>query len=171
MTTYAEPRSDEDLLKEIGDAKRGFVVGCPVCANMNLNYHKGPKGSPIYQLKATGMKALSTSREVKRLASFLTDQGLDVGSWVPGYPGTTLCVLENGAGNKLADKSKDFDVIIAVSCESGAENIHKLMPGKRVINTMKARGLMKGTLTTKMKIAKVYLDKDSVQIKRFAFDS
>jgi len=164
MAVYCEARTDIDVLDEIGDAKRILLVGCAMCANMSYAIHKE---LPMYKFTLTGVKALCTADEMHRMARLLAQEGLQVDSWLPSFP-TGLCTLAEGARNKLSNKCRDIDTIITLSCETGTKNVEDISGSKKVLGAMNARGLV--TAVVKRKMGKVFLDKQKVYIKKFAFE-
>ena len=101
---YSELRSDTDLLNDLEESKRVFLLGCPVCANMSLYIQKAVEGSPMLTLTPTGFKAVSMREEVNRLSPFLASKGLDVDSWFGKYPTVALCVLDKSVRKKILKK-------------------------------------------------------------------
>jgi len=168
---YSELRSDTDLFNELEEAKRVFLVGCPLCANMSLYIQKAAEGSAMVTLTPTGYKAVFMIDEVSRLAHLLAGKGLDVDSWVGKPPAVGLCVLDERVRKKLSSKCQDFDTVITLCCDAGTKSVEGILTGKRVIAAMNARGLATGVSKSKMKIAKLYIDKKTVDIMRFTFDT
>lgn len=164
MAVYCEPRTDTDVLDEIGDAKRILLVGCAMCANMSYAMHKE---LPMYKFTVTGIKAVCTTDEIHRMAHLLAQEGLHVDSWLPSFP-TGLCALDEGARKKLSNRCRDIDTIITLSCETGTKNVEDILGAKKVVGAMNARGLV--TAVLKRKMGKVFLDKQTVHIKKFVFE-
>jgi len=168
---YCESRSDTDIINEIEDEKRFIILGCPVCANMSLYIQKAAQDSPVLALTPTGFKAVSMREEVDRLTQLLNGKGLDVNSWVGKYPIVALCVPDERNRKKIIKKCQDFETIITLCCDAGKKSVEGLLPGKRIIAGMSARGLVNALLKTKMVFAKLYIDKSTVNITRFTFDT
>jgi hypothetical protein len=164
VSVYCEPRTDTEVLDEIGDAERVFVLGCPSCANMSYALEKE---LPVYKLTFSGIKAVCTGDEMRRVASLIAGRGAHVDSWCPNFPGG-LCALEEGARRKLASRCQDADTIVTLSCETGRENVEGILRGKHVVGGMNARGLL--AAVTKRKMGTVLVDKETVRIKKFEFE-
>lgn len=167
---YSELCSDTDILNDLEEAKRVFLLGCPVCANMSLYIQKAAEGSPVLTLTPTGFKAVSMIEEIERLTHLLAGKGLDVDSWVGKYPIVALCVLDERARKKMSKKCQDFETVITLCCETGKKSIEGILPGKKVIAGMNAIGIVNAMLKSKMGCFKLYIDKSTVNITRFTFD-
>ena len=168
---YSELRSDTDLLNDLEEAKRVFLVGCPACANASLYIQKAAEGSAMLTLTPTGFRAVSMSEEVDRLSHLVADKGLAVDSWVGKYPTVALCLLDERARKKLARKCEDFETVITLCCDAGLKSVEGTLSGKRVIAAMNARGLTTAVSKSKMGFAKLYIDKSTVDIMRFTLDT
>ena len=168
---YSELRSDSDILDEIGTAKRVFVMGCPVCANMSLYIQKAAEGSATLTLTPTGYRAVSMDEEVDRLTKLLVGKGLDVDSWVGKYPVVALCVLDESIRQKIPKKCRDSETVITLCCDAGKKSIERILPGKKTIPGMNATGIVDAISKKKMGFFKLFVDKDSVNITRFTFDT
>jgi hypothetical protein len=132
-----------------------------------LYIHKAPEDSAMLTLTFTGFKAVSMTEEVSRLSNLLVGKGLVVDSWVPKYPTVALCVLDETARKKIVVKSHGFDALITLSCDAGTKSVQSILPGKRVIGAMNAKGIITAALKTKMRFAKLSIDKSTVDIIRF----
>ena len=168
---YSELRTDTDFLNDLEEAKRVFILGCPVCANMNLYIEKAPEGSPMLTITPTGYKAVSMREEVNRLSTFLAGKGLDVSSWVGQYPIVALCVLDKSVRKKISKKCQDFEAVITLCCDAGKKSVEGILPGKMVIAGMNAKGILNAMLKSKMRFFKLYIDKSTVNITRFTLDT
>lgn len=170
MAVYCEPRPDLEVFDEIGDAKRILLVGCPSCANVSYSIHKElPKELPIYKFTLTGIKAVYTKHEIDRMADLFAQKGLHVDSWLPNAP-AGICVLDEGARRNLFNRCRDINTIIALCCDSGTKNVEDILPGKKVVGAMNARGLLTAVTKTKMKIWKTFIDKETLYVEKFVFE-
>jgi len=168
---YSELRSDEALLNDLKEEKSVFLLGCPACANTSIYIQKAVEDSDMLRLTPTGFKAISMVGELKRLTNLLNDKCTDVGSWVGKYPTIMLCLLDEHSRNNISKKCRDFNTIITLCCDAGTKSIEGILEGKRVIAGMKAKGLAIAALRSKLRFAKIYVDKSKVDIKQFTFDS
>ena len=168
---YSELRSDTDLLNDLDEAKSVFLLGCPICANMSLYIEKAAEGSAMLTLTPTGYKAVSMREELDRLTHLLAGKELDVDSWVGKYPIVALCVLDESARKKIIKKCQDFETVITLCCDAGKKSVEGILPGKRVIAGMNARGISLAVSKSKMGFLKQYVDKSTVDIVRFTFDT
>lgn len=168
---YSELRSDTDILNDLEKAKSVFLLGCPACANLSLYIQKAAEGSAALTLTPTGFKAVSMRKEIDRLTHLLAGKGLDVDSWVGKYPTVALCILDESARKKISKKCTNFEMVITLCCEAGKKSIEGVLPGKMVIAGMNARGIVNAILKSKMKFSKIYIDKSTVNITRFTFDT
>jgi hypothetical protein len=167
---YSESRSDIDILNDLADAKRIFLLGCPACANVCLYINKASENSDMLVLTPTGFKAVSMVEEIDRLKDLLTRKGNVVDSWVGKYPLIVLCVLDKNARKDIAIKTQGFDRVVVLSCDAGKMSVQKILPDKKVIGAMKAKGIITAEIKSKMKFAKLFIDKDSVDIMPFTVD-
>lgn len=132
---YCEPVSDEALGSELQGADKVLMLGCSLCANISYCIANNME-TPVY----SGLGgAVNTKREIKRLRTLLADQGIRSSSMVL----LSLCFLTNGNRRRIARKSAGYPVMLTLSCESGKKNIEEVLPGKRVVSTMKSRGFMR----------------------------
>ena len=168
---YCESRSDKEIVNELEGETRVFLLGCPVCANMSLNIQKAPDRSPVLTLTPTGFKAVSMREEVGRLTHLLNRKGLDVDSWVGKYPIVALCIPDDRNRRKILRKCRDFATVITLCCNAGKKSVEGMLPGRRVIAGMNARGIVNGLLKSKMAYTKLYIEKKSVNITPFTFDT
>lgn len=168
---YCELRSDIDILNDLDEAKRVFLVGCPTCANASLYIQKAAENTAMLILTPTGYRAVSMEEEIARLTHVLADKGLDVDSWIGKYPTVSLCLLNERTRKKLSEKSQDFETVITLCCDAGTNSIKGILSGKRVITAMNAIGLTTAVTKSKMMFAKLYVDKSTVDIMRFTLDT
>ena len=168
---YSELRSDTDLLNDLDEAKRVFLVGCPACANASLYIQKAAENTAMLTLTPTGYKAVSMEEEVDRLTHVLADKGLDVDSWLGKYPTIALCLLDESTRKKLSEKSQDFETVITLCCDAGTNSVKGILSGKRVIAAMNARGITTAVTKSKMMFTKLYVDKSTVDVMRFKLDT
>ena len=168
---YCELRSDTDLLNDLEEAKRVFLLGCPACANMSLYIQKSAQVSPVLTFTPTGLKAVSMIEELDRLTHLLADKGLDVDSWVGKYPIVALCVLDERNRKKISKKCQDFERVITLCCDAGKKSVESILYGKRIIAGMNARGIVNAFSKSKMGFAKLYIDKSTMNITRFTLDA
>jgi hypothetical protein len=167
---YSESRSDTELLNDLEEANRVFLLGCPACANACLYLQNASEDTAMFTLTPTGYKAVSMIDEVGRLKQLLYGKGLDVDSWVAKYPTVALCVLDEHARKKIVVKCQGFDTIVTLSCDAGTKSVQSVLPGKRVIGAMQAKGILTAKLKSKMRFAKLSIDKSTVDILRFSLD-
>lgn len=163
MAVYCEPRTDAEIFDEIGGAKHILLVGCPFCANVSYSIQKD---LPLYEFTSAGLQAVGTGDEIHRLAELFAQRGLDVDSWLPGFP-ASLCMLGEEARKNLFDKCEHIDAVVTLCCETGTKNVGDIARGKRVVGGMNARGLLAGV--TKAQAGKMVFDKRTLYIKRFVF--
>lgn len=168
---YCEQPSDTDILNDLKERGKVIVLGCPVCADMSLYIQKATQNTPVLTLTPTGFKAISMRDEVNRLTQFLKGKGLDVASWVGKYPVIALCVPDERNRKKIIKKCKDFEKIITLCCEAGKKPVESILHGKKVIAGMNAIGIVNASLKSKIVYAKLYIDKNTVHISRFTFDT
>ncbi len=168
---YSDLRSDIDLLNDLEDAKRVFLIGCPACANMSLYIKKADEGTPVMTITPTGFKAVSMTEEVDRLSNLFASKGLDVDSWVGKYPLVTLCLVDEGIRNKILEKCQNFETVVILSCDAGTKSVEGILTGKRVIPGMNASGIVTAISRRKMGYAKLFVDKSTVDILPFTFDT
>ena len=109
--------------------------------------------------------------EADRLTQLLSDRGLKVNSWVGKYPIVALCVMDKRARKSISKKCQDFDTVITLCCEAGKKSIEGILPGKRVIAGMEAKGIVNAVLKSKLAFARIYIDKNTVNTSRFTFDT
>lgn len=163
MAVYCEPRTDEEILDETGDAEHILLVGCPSCANISYCIHKE---LPIAKFTPTGIKAVCMKDEIDRISRLFAEKGLLVNSWLPNLP-TGMCILDEKARRKLPNICQEIDTIVTLCCETGKKNVEDIVKGKKVIGGMSAKGLL--SAVTKRKMVKIFVDKDTISIKRFSF--
>ncbi len=166
MAVYCAPRADEDVLSEIGDTKRVLLVGCPSCANMSCAIHRRDD-RPVVRLTPTGLKAVCMRDEMLRLRGLLETRGASVGSWLPNLPGG-LCALDEGSRKRLFEQGRAGDTVVTLSCETGKKNLESILPDRKVVGAMNARGLLR--VVTRRRFGQVFVDKKTVDILEFTFD-
>ena len=164
---YCEPRSDTEILSDVENEREVVLLGCPVCANISLYFQKAPEDSPMLTLTPTGFRAVSMEKEVRRLVQVLNEKGLKVNSWVGKYPVVAMCVPDERNRKKIIEKCKDCDAVISFCCDAGKKSLENLLPEKKIIAGMNARGIMNASLKTKMVYANLSLDKKTVNITKF----
>jgi hypothetical protein len=138
---------------------------------MSLYIQKDTEDLPVLAITPTGFKAISMKEEVDRLTQLLTSNGLEVNSWVGKYPIVALCVPDVRNRKKIFKKCQDFETVITLCCEAGKKSIESMLPEKRIIAGMNARGIVNALLKSKIVFAKLYIDKSTVNITRFTFDA
>ena len=168
---YSELRPDTALLNDLKEEKSVFLLGCPACANTSLYVQKADEDSDMLRLTPTGFKAVSMIGELKRLTNLLNDKCINVDSWVGKYPTITLCLLDEHSRKNILKKCRDFNTIITLCCDAGTKSVERILRGKRVFAGMNAKGLAIAPLKSKLRFAKLYVDKSKVDIKQFTFDS
>ncbi|MFC1896362.1 hypothetical protein ACFL0Q_06845 [Thermodesulfobacteriota bacterium] len=168
---YSELRSDTDLLNDLEDAKRVFLIGCPACANMSLYIAKADETKPVMTITPTGFKPVSMTEEVDRLSNLFASKGLDVGFWVGKYPLVTLCVTDEGIRSKLSEKCQEFETVVTLACDAGAKSVAGILTGKRIIPAMNASGIVNALSRRQMGYARIFVDKGTVDIIPFTFKS
>ena len=80
----------------------------------------------------------------------------------------TMCMLDEKARRKLPNRCQEIDTIVTLCCETGKKNVEDIVKGKKVIGGMSAKGLL--SAVTKRKMVKIFIDKDTISIKRFSFE-
>ncbi len=168
---YSELCSETDILNDLGEAKRVFLIGCPACANASLYIQKAAENTAMLILTPSGYRAVSMEEEVDRLTHVLTDKGLDVDSWIGKYPTVALCLLDEGTRKKLSKKIKDFETVITLCCDAGTNSVKGILSGKRVIAAMNARGITTAVTKSKMMFTKLYVDKSTVDVMQFTLNA
>jgi hypothetical protein len=138
---------------------------------MSLNIQQAPDHLPVLTLTPTGFNAVSMRKEVGRLTGLLNRKGLDVDSWVGKYPIVALCVPDDRNRRKIIRKCRDFSTVITLCCDAGKKSVESMLPEKRVIAGMNARGIVNGLLKSKMAYTRLYIEKESVDITPFALDT
>ena len=166
MAVYCAPRTDADVLAEIGDANQVLLVGCPSCANMSCAIHR-QDDRPIVRLTPTGIKAVCMKDEMLRLSGLLEQGGASVQSWLPNLPGG-LCALDEGARKKLFEQGHDRETVVTLSCETGKKNVESILPDSQVVAAMHAKGLLR--VVTRKKFGQVLIDRKTVDILEFTLD-
>lgn len=167
MPIYCEKRIDEDLLRDIGEASRVLLVGCPICPNFSCVVHRQGDG-PVSKAGVRGIKPLLLVAEMSRTAELLRDKGVSADSWtLPGMP-PTFCAISDPNRKKLFDKAQDRDAVVVFSCESGHRCVENILPNKRVVGAMHAKGLLR--VVTRRKGRMVFADKESAEIIKFALE-
>ncbi len=138
---------------------------------MSLYIQKAAEDAPVLKLTPTGFKAVSMEEEVNRLKQLLKGKGLDVVSWVGKYPVVALCVPDERNRKQIIKRCQDFDKIITFCCEAGKKSVESMLPEKKVIAGMNAKGIVNAFLKSKMVYAKLSIDKNTVNISRFTLDT
>lgn len=168
---YCESRSDKEIVNELEGETRVPLLGCPVCANMSLNIQKAPDYLPAFMLTPTGFRAVSMNEEVDRLTALLNRKGLDVDSWVGKYPIVALCIPDNRNRKKILRKCRDYATLITLCCDAGQRSVESMLPDKRVVAVMNARGIMNALLKSKMAYTRLFIEKESVNITPITVDT
>lgn len=168
---YCEPRPDKEIVSELEGETRVFLLGCPVCANMSLNIQKAPDHLPVLTLTPTGFNAVSLRKEVERLTHLLSRKGLNVDSWVGKYPVVALCVPDGRNRRKIMGKCRDFETVITLCCDAGKKSVQSMLPDKKVIAGMNAKGIVNGFLKSKMAYTRLFVEKRSVNVTPFKLDT
>lgn len=163
---YLEPRSDEDLLNDIGDFKRIGIVGCPQCANLSFALRND---LPCYKITPAGIKAVSTRDKIDALLESLRARGMDVKFWLPNFP-FGICSLNAIKRKQLSKACRDVDVVISLTCEGGKKNIEDILGGTPVTDGMNAKGLIVSTTKVDLWRREITLNKEKIFIKRFVFE-
>lgn len=109
--------------------------------------------------------------ELDRLKDLFSGKELDVDSWVGKCPTVALCVLDESTRKKILKKCRDFETVITLCCDAGKKSVEGILRGKRVIAGMDAKGIVNAMSNSKMGIFKLYIDKSTVNITRFTFDT
>jgi hypothetical protein len=159
------------MINELEGETRVFLLGCPACANMSLNIQNSPDHLPVLTLTPTGFKAVSMNEEVDRLTALLNRKGFNVDSWVGKYPIVALCVPDDRNRKKILRKCRDPETVITLCCDAGKKSVESMLPEKRVIAGMNARGIVNGLLKSKMAYTRLYIEKESVNITPFTLDT
>jgi hypothetical protein len=167
MAVYCEKRTDEELLRDIGEAGRVLLVGCPVCPNFSSIVHQEADG-PVSKMGVKGIKPLRLEREMNRTAEWLRQEGVSADSWtLPGMP-ASFCAISEPTRRKLHEKAQDSNAVVVFSCESGHECVEGIVPQKKVVAAMHAKGLLR--VVTRRRGRAVFADKDSAEIIKFTLD-
>ena len=168
MAVYCEKRADEELLRDIGEAERVLLVGCPICPNFSCVIDQQADG-PVTRAGLRSIKPLLLSEAMNRTAELLTDKGVAADCWtLPGLPAVSFCSITDSARRKLAERARDRDTVVVFSCESGHTCVESTVPDKRVVPAMNAKGLLR--LVTRRKGWTVYAERDSAAIIKFALE-
>jgi hypothetical protein len=107
MPIYCKARPDEDVFKELGNAKSVFMIGCPNCANVCYSIDKN---MPLRKITAKGIQAVCTYDEIQRLSILFIRKGIDIQSWIPSYPISLCSGIDDRALKSIAMKSKRLHV-------------------------------------------------------------
>jgi hypothetical protein len=164
MTVYCKPKTDEVLLRELGDAESLLLLGCPICANLSYAILKNDDDSPCMKITFRGGKPQYVTKEVSRVSSLLQDKGKTVKEQVLNFPGG-LCSLNDKDMKKFRGKAADTSTIVTFSCELGKEHMESRFPGKTVIGAMNAVGIFGAPI--RQKLNRIYVDRDKANIKNF----
>ena len=167
MAVYCEKRTDEDLLRDIGEAGRVLLVGCPVCGNFSLAVHQQEDG-PVMKLGLTGGKPLLLGTEMNRTAELLKEKGVSVDSWILSGIPTSFCAISKPSQEKLFDQARDRDAVVVFSCESGKKRVESILPKKKVVCAMHAKGLLR--VVTRRKRREIFVDADTAEIMNFTLE-
>ncbi|MFO7695405.1 MAG: hypothetical protein R6V57_20155 [Vicinamibacterales bacterium] len=167
---YCESRSDSDVLNDLRGEGHVFLLGCPVCANMSLHLQKSPQGEPALKLAPTGFRAVAMGEEIERLKSLLREKEITADSWVGKYPMVNLCILDERNRCRIRDKCRDFQTVVTLCCDAGKKSIETLLPEKKVVGGMRAKGIVQAKLVIKRAYTRMYLDKTSVQLTEFSLN-
>ena len=167
MAVYCEKRTDEEIARDIGEAGRVLLVGCPICANFSGVVHRQADG-PVSKMGMKGIKPLLLDKEMMRTAELLRGKGVATDSWtLPGMP-ASFCSITDPTRRKLFDKAQDRDAVVVFSCESGHKCVADIVPDKKVVAAMNAKGLLR--VVTRRKGRTVFVDKDSAKIIKFPLE-
>jgi hypothetical protein len=137
---------------------------------MSLHIDKAADGCPVMTITPSGYKAVSMAEEVERLEGLLVKKGSNVASWVGKYPLVALCIADDGVRKKISKKCGDFDSVVTLSCDAGQKNVENILPEKKVVPAMKAKGIVNAETRKNMTMSKFFLEKDTVNLTRFSFD-
>jgi hypothetical protein len=166
MAVYSETKTDEDILSELEGARSVLILGCSACANAIYSLSKDLPLRNVSMIQ--GIRAISTSHEIDRISGILSGKGVRVESIPSVIPLPLCCGLDQMLCRYLAGKSQGVDKVVALCCEAGQGNIADNVPGKEVVGTLNAKGLIR--MSTYRKGGKVFIDHQSVSIKRFELD-
>jgi hypothetical protein len=167
MAVYCEKRTNEDLLRDIGEADRVLLVGCPVCPNFSCAVSQQADG-PILKLGLTSAKALLLSTEIDRTAELLEEKGASVDSWILSGIPASFCAMSEPNREKLLDRARDRDVVVAFSCESGKRSVESILPNTKVVGAMHAKGLLR--VTTRRRLREIFVDPGTAEIMNFRLE-
>ena len=120
------------------------------------------------KIGVTGVKALSLSAEMDRIAELLRRKGMSVDSWIPSGIPASCCALNDSSRKKLFDRAQDRDVVAVFSCESGKKSLENILPSKRVVGAMHAKGLLR--VVTRRERREIFVDKDTAEVMDFALE-
>ena len=167
MAVYCEKRTQEDLLRDIGEVGRVLLVGCPVCPNFSCAVHQQEDG-PVMKLGLMGGKPLLLGTEMNRTAELLKKRGVSVDSWILSGIPASLCAITEPNRAKLFRRARDRDAVVVFSCESGKNRVESILPKKRVVRAMHAKGLLR--VVTRRRRREIFVDKDTAEIMDFTLD-
>jgi len=115
-----------------------------------------------------GIKPLLLGAEMNRTAELLREKGVSADSWtLPGMP-PSFCAIRDRTRKKLFEKAQDGDAVVVYSCESGHKCVEDIVPNKRVVAAMHAKGLLR--VVTRRKRRTVFVDRDSAEIIEFRLE-
>jgi hypothetical protein len=166
MAVFCEPRNEADILAEVGSARRVLVVGCALCANVGFCLADSRDLLPAYKLTFRGVEPVFTRRRAEQLSQALDGRGVETDTWVSSYP-NGVCALSDRALSGLRNRAEGIEAVIVLACETGAEAMARTMQVEPTIGAMHAKGLL--TMRTVRRFTRVFIDRDSVEIKSFAF--
>lgn len=135
---YCKPKPDEALLKEIGDSKKVFLLGCSLCANISYCVHNQLQSPIFYKLEGPN----NVKAEIKRVKKILETKGVKTGSDTM----MSLCFITRKQAQQVIRKTKEYETVVSLSCDVGRQNLQDILEDKHVAGAMKTRGLMRAVV-------------------------
>jgi hypothetical protein len=132
---YCQPKPDATLLKEIGDSKKVFLLGCSLCANISYCVHNKLQSPIFYKFEGPN----NVKAEIKRIKKILEAKDVKTGSDTM----MSLCFVTSKQVQQVARKTKEYDTVVTFSCDVGRRNVGDFLKEKIVTGAMKTRGLMR----------------------------
>ena len=135
---YCQPKPDETVLKEIGNSKKVFLMGCSLCANISYCVHNKLQSPIFYKFEGPN----NVKNEIKRMKKILEAKGVMTGTDTM----MSLCFVTSKQVRQVAQKTKEYDTVVTFSCDVGRQNLQDILEDKHVAGAMKTRGLMRAVV-------------------------
>ena len=68
-------------------------------------------------------------------------------------------------------KCRGYETVITMCCEAGKKSIEGILPDKRIIAGMNAKGIVNAVMKSTLGFVKLSIDKSMVNVSRFTFNS